>query len=69
MQKSEVESGICEGERHGEGLYFMQPQAAVTIPMRTAEQMFGDWHFLRETDKPLCALTLSRCPVPPRSSS
>ena len=59
LEMSEVESGIFEGERRGEGLYFMQPQTAVTIPVRTPEQMFGDWNFLREIYKPLCALTLS----------
>jgi hypothetical protein len=62
LKMSEVESGIFEGERRGEGLYFMQPQGAATIPVRTPEQMFGDWNFLREIDKPLCALTLSRAP-------
>jgi hypothetical protein len=62
LELSEVESGIFEGERRGEGLYFMQPQGAATIPVRTPEQMFGDWNFLREIDKPLCALTLSRAP-------
>ena len=51
LEMSEVESGIFEGERRGEGLYFMQPQAAVTIPERTPEQMFGDWNFLREIDR------------------
>ncbi|HEY6256769.1 MAG TPA: AprI/Inh family metalloprotease inhibitor [Xanthobacteraceae bacterium] len=60
LELSEVESGIFEGERRGEGLYFMQPQGAVTIPVRTPEQMFGDWNFLRELDRPLCGLTLSR---------
>jgi len=60
LEMSEVESGIFEGERRGEGLYFMQPQGAATIPVRTPEQMFGDWNFLREIDKPLCALTLLR---------
>src|ERR1700692_3506203 len=60
LEMSEVESGIFEGERRGEGLYFMQPQGAVAIPVRTPEQMLGDWNFLREIDKPLCALTLSR---------
>ena len=59
LEMSEVESGIFEGERRGEGLYFMQPQGAATIPVRTPEQLFGDWNFLREIDKPLCALTLS----------
>ncbi len=62
LEMSEVESGIFEGERRGEGLYFMQPQGAATIPVRTPEQMFGDWNFLREIDRPLCALTLSRIP-------
>jgi Protease inhibitor Inh len=60
LELTEVESGIFEGERKGEGLYFMQPQAAVNIPVRTPEQMFGDWNFLREIDKPLCSFTLSR---------
>src|ERR1700676_2570620 len=60
LELSEVESGIFEGERRGEGLYFMQPQGAATIPVRPPEQLFGDWNFLREIDKPLCALTLSR---------
>jgi hypothetical protein len=60
LEMSEVESGIFEGERRGEGLYFMQPQGAVTIPVRTPEQLFGDWNFLSEIDKPLCGLTLSR---------
>ena len=64
LELSEVESGIFEGERRGEGLYFMQPQGAVTIPVRTPEQMFGEWSFLREIDKPLCALTLTRVPGP-----
>jgi hypothetical protein len=59
LELSEVESGIFEGERKGEGLYFMQPQAATAIPDRTPEQMFGDWAFLREIDKTLCTLTLS----------
>src|SRR5689334_3361858 len=59
LEVSEVESGIFEGERKGEGLYFMQPQSAAAIPARTPEEMFGDWAFLREIDKTLCTLTLS----------
>jgi Protease inhibitor Inh len=56
---TEVESGLYESERKGEGLYFMQTQAALKIETRTAEQLFGDWQILREIDKPLCRLTLS----------
>ncbi len=62
LEMSEVESGIFEGERRGEGLYFMQPQGAVSIPVRTPDQMVGDWNFLREIDKPLCKLTLTGTP-------
>jgi hypothetical protein len=56
---SEVEGGLYEGHRPGEGLYFMQTQAALKIETRTPEQVFGDWKLLRELDKPLCTLTLS----------
>jgi hypothetical protein len=55
---TEVESGLYEGERKGEGLYFLQTQAALKPDTRTAEDMFGDWRFLRELNKPLCTLTL-----------
>jgi hypothetical protein len=64
LELTEVESGIYEGERRGEGLYFLQPQAALTIPARTPDQMAGDWTFLREIDKPLCILTLANAATP-----
>lgn len=64
LELSEVEDGLFEGERRGEGLYFMQPQAALAIPARTPEQMVGDWSFLREIDTPLCTLTLSNAASP-----
>jgi hypothetical protein len=56
---AEVESGILEAERKGEGLYFMQTQAAVKAEIRNPEQLFGEWQIVRELDKPLCKLTLS----------
>jgi hypothetical protein len=56
---SEVESGIFEAERKGEGLYFMQTQAALKAEIRSADQIFGEWQIVRELDKPLCRLTLS----------
>jgi Protease inhibitor Inh len=57
---TEVESGLYEGERTGEGLYFLQTQAALKPDTRTAEEMFGDWRFLRELGKPLCTLTFAK---------
>ena len=59
LQFNEVESGMYEGERKGEGLFFMQTQAAVKAETRSADQLFGDWKLLRELDQPLCTLTLS----------
>jgi hypothetical protein len=56
---TEVESGLFEGERKGEGLYFMQTQAALKVELRSADQLFGEWQVLREINKPLCRLTLS----------
>ncbi len=59
LEFTEVESAMYEAERKGEGLYFLQSQAAL-IPTRTTEQMFGDWTMLREAGKPLCVVTLTR---------
>src|SRR5262249_52212881 len=56
---SEVESGMYEAERKGEGLYFMKTQAGLKAETRSPEQIFGEWKILRELDKPLCQLTLS----------
>src|SRR6516162_651716 len=59
LEFSEVENGLYEGERPGEGLYFLQTQAAIKVETRTADQLFGDWDILREIEKPLCTFTLS----------
>jgi hypothetical protein len=59
LEFSEVENGLYEGERPGEGLYFLQTQAAIKIETHSADQLFGDWDILREIDSPLCTLTLS----------
>jgi hypothetical protein len=59
LEFNEVESGMYEGERKGEGLYFMQTQTALKAETPTVDQLFGDWKVLRELEKPLCTLTLS----------
>lgn len=58
IEFAEVESGMYEGHREGEGLFFMQAQAALKV-QASPEQMVGDWKLLRELDKPLCTVTLS----------
>jgi hypothetical protein len=54
---TEVETRMYEAER-GEGLYFLQNQAAADPAMRRAEEMFGDWSLARG-DKPVCTLSLT----------
>lgn len=60
---SEVESGMYEAERRGEGLYFMRTQAAIKAATVSPEQVFGEWALLQEFEKPLCKLTLSNAPA------
>ncbi len=59
LEFSEVETRMYEGERKGEGLYFMRTVAAIRAATITAEQLFGEWTLLQEFEKPLCKLTLS----------
>ena len=59
MQFSEVENGMYEGERPGEGLYFMQSAAAAGPAPRTVDQMAGEWAVVRGENKTICALTLT----------
>jgi hypothetical protein len=54
---SEVESGLYEGERRGEGLFFLQNIAAVGRPERKPDQVFGDWTVIR-AEKEVCVVTL-----------
>jgi hypothetical protein len=63
LEFTEVEGGLYEGERPGEGLYFMQSVAAGAA-WRTPEQMTGDWVVMRGAGRPLCVLTLSNTPAP-----
>jgi Protease inhibitor Inh len=58
----EVEKGIFEGMRAGEGRYFVQSLAAVR-PEAQPEQVFGEWQVSRGTDEPVCVLVLSDTPA------
>ena len=59
MEFSEVENGMYEGERPGEGLYFLQSAAAAGPAPRTADQMIGDWSVVRDETKTICTLSLT----------
>lgn len=62
LEFTEVEAGLYEGERPGEGLYFMQNVAAGPA-WRTPEQMTGEWAVTRGAGRPICTLTLAATPA------
>ena len=59
LEFSEVESGVYEAPRPGEGILFIQKAAAAGPQPRSAEEISGDWTIVRGAGKPLCTLTLS----------
>lgn len=59
LEFSEVESGIFEAPKPGEGILFIQNPTDLGPAPKTAEQMKGDWNVIRRTGQRLCGLTLS----------
>ena len=56
---TEVESGIFEGLRQGEGVYILQDLAAARSMAKSMDQMIGDWAMVRGNGQPVCGLTLT----------
>jgi hypothetical protein len=56
---TEVESGIFEGLREGEGVYILQNLAAARSLAKSMDQMIGDWQIVRGNGRPICGLTLT----------
>jgi Protease inhibitor Inh len=61
IELTEVESGMYDGFAPGEGRYVLQTAAAA--PVRSADDMVGDWAVARGTGKPICTLTLANNPT------
>jgi hypothetical protein len=59
LEFSEVESGVYEAPRPGEGILFIQKATAAGPQPRSAEEVSGDWTIVRGAGKPICTLTLS----------
>jgi hypothetical protein len=59
LEFSEVESGMFEAPRPGQGILFIQAAAAAAPAPRTVEQISGEWAVVRGSGKAICALTLS----------
>jgi len=56
---TEVEAGIFEGLRQGEGVYILQDLAAARSMAKSMDQMIGDWSMVRGNGQPVCGLTLT----------
>lgn len=56
---TEVESGIFEGIRSGEGVYILQNLAAARALSKTMDSMIGDWSIVRGNGRAICGLTLT----------
>ncbi len=56
---TEVESGIFEGLRQGEGVYILQNLAAARSLAKSMDQMIGDWAMVRSNGAVICGLTLT----------
>jgi hypothetical protein len=56
---TEVESGIFEGVRQGEGVYILQNLAAARSLAKSMDQMIGDWAMVRGNGQTICGLTLT----------
>jgi Protease inhibitor Inh len=56
---TEVETGIFEGLRQGEGVYILQNLAAARSLAKSTDQMIGDWAMVRSNGQSVCGLTLT----------
>ena len=56
---TEVEAGIFEGLRQGEGVYILQNLAAARSLAKSMDQMIGDWAMVRGNGNTICGLTLT----------
>ncbi len=56
---TEVETGIFEGVRQGEGVYILQNLAAARSLAKSMDQMIGDWAMVRGNGDTICGLTLT----------
>ncbi len=62
---TEVESGLFEGQRPGEGIYLLQNLVAARAATRSMDQMIGDWSIVRGSGARLCGLTLTNTEAGP----
>jgi hypothetical protein len=59
LDLTEVENGIFEGLRAGEGVFILQNLAAARALTRSTDQMIGDWSVVRGGGRTICSITLT----------
>ena len=59
LDLTEVENGIFEGLRQGEGVFILQNLAAARAMNRSTDQMIGDWSVVRGGGRTICSITLT----------
>jgi hypothetical protein len=65
LEFSEVEMGLFESLRPGEGVLFLQNAASAGPAPRSTDQMTGNWTIVQGAGKSICGLTLSDRPSGP----
>jgi len=59
LEFSELESGIFEAQRPGEGIFIMQSATSANAGANVSlDQMAGDWSVVRGSGKTVCTITL-----------
>jgi hypothetical protein len=61
IELSEAEKGIFDGFQPDEGRYILQ--SAASAPVRSPDDLVGEWAVARGTGKPICMLTLANNPA------
>ena len=67
IELTQVEGGMYDGFSPEEGRYILQSAAAA--PVRSADDMAGDWAIARSPGKPICTLTLANSPAGPGAAT
>jgi hypothetical protein len=59
LEFSEVESGIFEAPKPGEGILFIQNPTDLGPAPKTATEVTGEWSVTRRAGRPICGLSLT----------
>ena len=67
IELTQVEGGMYDGFSPQEGRYILQTAAAA--PVRSADNLAGEWAIARGAGKPICMITLANSPAGPPAAA